>query len=271
MQSSPRPAAPHVDKVRASRDGHAYHEAWAARVALELLLPDTTLRRVAIEGFSVEDAATGLSQEAHDIADLVRYRGSTEAASSTAVEVVQDFTENNVDDLARLFDCAAWQVKDACVAWIRGWSSSVQSMHDCPRCVRGFNRNGYGRWSSHPQRDRWGGHLAWHALMLIAGQFLAQRPVSGNPWEEEPWQSWIAGELLSRADGLWLADGTDLFPPELRRPVVEDNSSGEGGDREMASVPSKPGVLSALAGLKDEALGAQLIVDGWWHRLTAST
>jgi hypothetical protein len=175
-----------------------------------------------------------------------------------------DFTKGNVDDLARLFDCAAWQIKDACVAWIRGWSSSVQSMHDCPRSVRGFDRNGYGSWSSHPQRDRWGGHLAWHALMLIAGQFLAQRPVSGNSWEEEPWQSWIAGELLSRADGLWLADGTDLFPPELRRPVVEDNSPGEVGDREMAAVPSRPGVLSALAGLKDEALGAQLIVDGWW-------
>ena len=87
MQSSPRLS--HVDKVRASRDGHTYHEAWAARVALELLLPATTLRGVAIEGFSAEDAATGLSQEAHDIADLVRYRGSTEAASATAVEVVQ--------------------------------------------------------------------------------------------------------------------------------------------------------------------------------------
>jgi hypothetical protein len=33
-----------VDKVRASRDGHAYHEAWAARSALELLPPKTILR-----------------------------------------------------------------------------------------------------------------------------------------------------------------------------------------------------------------------------------
>jgi hypothetical protein len=30
-----------IDKVRASKAGHAYHEAWAARSALELLLPST--------------------------------------------------------------------------------------------------------------------------------------------------------------------------------------------------------------------------------------
>jgi hypothetical protein len=89
VRSSPLPPAPHVDKVRASRDGHTYHEAWAARVALELLLPSTTLRGVAIEGFSVEDTETGLSQEAHDIADLVKYRGSIDAGLATGVEVAQ--------------------------------------------------------------------------------------------------------------------------------------------------------------------------------------
>jgi hypothetical protein len=32
-----------IDKVRASKAGHAFHEAWAARTALELLPPSTDL------------------------------------------------------------------------------------------------------------------------------------------------------------------------------------------------------------------------------------
>jgi hypothetical protein len=39
-QSSPTA----IDKVRASQDGHTYHETWAARVALGLLYPSTTVR-----------------------------------------------------------------------------------------------------------------------------------------------------------------------------------------------------------------------------------
>jgi len=32
-----------IDKVRASRDGHEFHEAWTARKATQLLWPDTDL------------------------------------------------------------------------------------------------------------------------------------------------------------------------------------------------------------------------------------
>ena len=46
---------PAIDVVRSSRDGHQFHEAWAARIALELLPPDTSLRALSIEGFSFEE------------------------------------------------------------------------------------------------------------------------------------------------------------------------------------------------------------------------
>jgi hypothetical protein len=58
--------------ARASREGHEYHVAWAAKVALKLINPNTTLTGVAIEGFFVEDAAN-LSDEAMDIADLAYF------------------------------------------------------------------------------------------------------------------------------------------------------------------------------------------------------
>ncbi|HYO92149.1 MAG TPA: hypothetical protein VEQ40_10960, partial [Pyrinomonadaceae bacterium] len=77
-----------IDVVRASRDGHQFHEAWAARIALELLPPDSTLTALAIEGFSVEEPDE-LSSEAHDIADIVRYRGGRNSLAASLVETVQ--------------------------------------------------------------------------------------------------------------------------------------------------------------------------------------
>jgi hypothetical protein len=77
-----------IDKVRASKAGHAYHEAWAARSALELLLPSTDLVAITLEGFDVRDEAD-LAIGAVEIADLVRYRGQNDVARASRVEVVQ--------------------------------------------------------------------------------------------------------------------------------------------------------------------------------------
>ena len=77
-----------IDKVRASKAGHAYHEAWAARSALELLLPATDLVAITLEGFDARDEAD-LATGAVEIADLVRYRGANDVARASRVEVVQ--------------------------------------------------------------------------------------------------------------------------------------------------------------------------------------
>lgn len=63
-----------IEPVRAGNDGHAFHHAWAARTALELVDPSSDLEAVAIEGFSTEDDGLGLSKEAIEIADLTVYR-----------------------------------------------------------------------------------------------------------------------------------------------------------------------------------------------------
>ena len=44
-----------IDTVRASRDGHQFHEAWVARCALALLLPRNGLYAIAVEGLAEED------------------------------------------------------------------------------------------------------------------------------------------------------------------------------------------------------------------------
>src|SRR6266446_5413319 len=88
MNSESLPEPAHIDKVRASREGHTYHDTWTARVALELLVPTTSLTAVAVEGFSTEDAPI-VSAPATEIADLVRYRGAASIAAASQVEVVQ--------------------------------------------------------------------------------------------------------------------------------------------------------------------------------------
>lgn len=63
-----------IDKVRASRDGHEYHEAWAARHAMRLLLPNASLAGIAVEGLEPGDQET-TSLPTVEIADLTFYYG----------------------------------------------------------------------------------------------------------------------------------------------------------------------------------------------------
>jgi hypothetical protein len=69
-----RQARRKIDKVRASRDGHEFHEAWAARKALQLVMPIDGLVGIAVEGLAAADQA-GASVETVEIADLVLYYG----------------------------------------------------------------------------------------------------------------------------------------------------------------------------------------------------
>lgn len=78
-----------VDTVGPSRDGHEFHEAWAARKAMQLLLPQDGLIGIAVEGLSEKDESRA-SQEAADVADLTLYYGKDayfEAADR--VEILQ--------------------------------------------------------------------------------------------------------------------------------------------------------------------------------------
>lgn len=63
-----------IDKVRASRDGHEFHEAWTARKATQLLWPDSDLTAIAVEGLSPTDQA-GAAATTVEVADLTFYYG----------------------------------------------------------------------------------------------------------------------------------------------------------------------------------------------------
>lgn len=102
-----------IDKVRASKAGHAFHEAWAARTALELLPPSTDLTAITLEGFDQQDEQS-LGTGAVEIADLVRYHGATDVARAHRVTVVQfKYSIASADTAVRAADLASTLAKFA--------------------------------------------------------------------------------------------------------------------------------------------------------------
>lgn len=63
-----------TDAVRASREGHHFHEAWTARRTLELFAPVDDLAGIAVEGLAPADLSAA-NQETIDVADLALYYG----------------------------------------------------------------------------------------------------------------------------------------------------------------------------------------------------
>jgi hypothetical protein len=70
-----------IEKVRASRAGHTFHERWAARRALQLVFPKDDLFAIAVEGLSTSETASP-GEEAEDIADLTLYFGPGDSFES---------------------------------------------------------------------------------------------------------------------------------------------------------------------------------------------
>ena len=84
------------------------------------------------------------------------------------------------------------------------------------------NRRGIFRdretWHSHggyPRTDDLSFYLSYHAMITVAGKFLATVSPHQDPdYSEDNFEYWLSGHLLSRKDGYWLADRRDPTPLE---------------------------------------------------------
>jgi hypothetical protein len=78
-----------ISTTRASRDGHEFHEAWAARKALQLVFPADDFIGIAVESLSPKDEKKSVTAGI-EIADLVLYHGkSPDFAGARTVAVLQ--------------------------------------------------------------------------------------------------------------------------------------------------------------------------------------
>lgn len=168
-----------------------------------------------------------------------------------------EFNKYQTERLCHVFGCAGWEVEDRITRWVRRWDTEVGGMFDCPR---GSNTDDDG-WSSGsvPDVDRYGGYLGWHALMLSAGEMLQSRIVTGRDWSGDAWAHFLAEYRLSRPDGRWLAEATDLFPLDL--PTGKDLPMPE----VEASEQEDHALLQPMLGIVDgELVGSWLPVSGRW-------
>jgi hypothetical protein len=183
-------------------------------------------------------------------------RGEGEAEPENPFDFEYEYSKTEVDALGSVFGLDHSEVVSIATAWIRRWSKDVKNMWECPRGPH----SEYADLSRQtPGRHTLGAYLAWHALMLTAGELLQIRPVTDCFYRDEPWIEWLADYRLPRSDGLWVADVTDLAPPEVGVPVVGPDAQ---------DVPADPNELGRLAGLPEgRTISDVLTIDGSWKSI----
>ena len=76
--------------VRASRDGDQFHYLWAARRALRLLMPQSELVAMTIEGVSVEEfEGSGSVEDGEELIDIAEYYGSKNIEQASCIRYMQ--------------------------------------------------------------------------------------------------------------------------------------------------------------------------------------
>jgi hypothetical protein len=104
----------------------------------------------------------------------------------------------------------------------------------------------------------YGQQLGWHALFFVAGEFLTKYATFQRPYGAcDSWDEWLGRELLTRSDGLWLADGID------RPPLDAETNLYEKGETGLVITGNKRKLLAPL-GIRSSEIG-DLVVGGYWH------
>lgn len=196
----------------------------------------------------------GGSREQHFYAS----KPDTCTGPENSFQLDHDFNKYHVKRLCDVFNCPGWEIKDRISVWVRHWNSNVRGMNECPRSIGNSES-----WPGNvPGRDRYGGYLGWHALMLVAGELLATRSVVEDDWDGDPWGDFLKEYALTRDGGLWLADFTDLVPldlPEVAK-IPMPRSGQNGTLREDGEL------LAPLFGLQDgKVIADWLPVAGDWR------
>lgn len=118
--------------------------------------------------------------------------------------------------LGRVFGLNQQSIERRARSVLRGRMSLEPCRHvDDQRYKRGLFR---GRETSHrhgtmPEVEDFVVYQSYHAMMLVAGQLLKSKPIRRRADEEEnPFDDWLKGQLLTRVDNRWLADRRD---PEI--------------------------------------------------------
>ena len=265
-----RVAADHPSEV-------AKHRALLERVAFDAAFPHVPMRGFAAEGLrqalksvdAAEVAALRARLESVNVSSLPREeRAQSDFYAARPKDLPRrgdefhldyDFNKYQVTGLANAFGRPGWEVEDGITRWVRQWDSTAHGMYECPRITNQDYNTGSWSSGSPPDVDRYGGYLGWHALMLVGGEMLAAHPVNSHVWREDPWSDFLRDVTLSRTDGLWLSDSTDLVPLDLVTSISMPKADAERINTEDQAMLTP--VMRIGAG---KTIGESLVVSGNW-------
>lgn len=161
-----------------------------------------------------------------------------------------DFNKYELNSLCHVFARNGWEVGDLLSGWVRRFDTKIAGMYE----TGGRENQGRSRsWDMTSRFHAYGYYLAWHSLFLSAGTLLSQVPVTSEG-KHDSWRQWLDRHLLTRQDGLWLADGTDSPPLDTLVNLLE-KGHGIIGDSEK---------LLDLVGISSGTIGERVVVDGNW-------
>lgn len=171
-----------------------------------------------------------------------------------------DFSKYQVAEIIRLFRLPAWEVEDRIAKWMHRFDPAIESIYTCPR--RHFTSDRSDSWSGGyiPDKFRYGGYLAWHGLQLAAGELLRERPCTAAAWdgERDAWTQFLAQSGVSRTDGFWLSEWSDLTPLDVNVELaMPERDSGRFYDH------ASDQLLAPIVGLVENR--DQFLVAGAWE------
>lgn len=171
-----------------------------------------------------------------------------------------DFQKYQVASVARLFREEPWKIRRRVLEIIRKHDPDIRSMFSCPHPHYEHDRSSSWSGGYPPEKDRYGGYLAWHALQIAAGEMLATRPVSRSEYRGDDWSGFLRSIGPSRSDDAWLSEWTDLTPLDVGASIPMPES-----DRTSIYDADDERFLSAPIGIAGREIGSRgLVVAGHW-------
>jgi hypothetical protein len=137
-----------------------------------------------------------------------------------------DFEKYDLNELGRIFGLPQWEIANRCVTWVRKWDQNVKSMYDFGDRRKRGDTSDY-RIGTQDEYHSFGTYLTWHAMALVGGQLLLERPLNEPCRDEDPWNEWLRKYSVTRADGLWLSDGCDRYPLVALNDLMLDKAEEE--------------------------------------------
>lgn len=166
-----------------------------------------------------------------------------------------DFNKSDVQSIADTFDRPKWEVTDALVARVRKFDPKITSMFESGGRHQRERQRMSGMTAKH---HTYGQQLGWHALFLVAGDYLAKYPVVNTYYssDEDQWFEWLEREVLTREDGLWISDGIDGPPVETQVNLEEKGDKG-------LILTSSPGKVLGLLGISNTMVRPITVAGDW--------